>query len=281
MNQQGGMAPPCWQGTTQVLQRKTCPSATTCTTNLTRTGLGSNLGLPCTLSRAPNFGTKFHPDVHVVSKELGPPDTCITSPRQTTPKILVTHDTDTVALHSVFWMTSQVMSQKRSHSTTLRNVQSFYSQTVGNETDQTIIDFFTASILWWGSRLQGDFRVDAWICLTNSSCPLFSCLSVTINRTSRHMQHHPVRAWLDNQYSGWWIRRRGQTEEPPQSPDINPSDLNVKWFISVRPVQRRSADQIANTGCTEAIHTFEALLSHCPSRPISENETCLCVFWGV
>jgi len=51
---------------------------------------------------APNFGTKLHPNIHVVSKELGPADNSFTTPRQTTPKILVTHDTDTVALHSVF-----------------------------------------------------------------------------------------------------------------------------------------------------------------------------------
>lgn len=67
----------------------------------------------CTLSRPQILEQNYTQYIHAVSKVLGPADTSFTTPRQTTPKILVTHDTDAVALHSVFWMTSQVMLQKR------------------------------------------------------------------------------------------------------------------------------------------------------------------------
>jgi len=58
----------------------------------------------CTLSRPHILEQNYtqYTRIHVVSKVLEPADTSFTTPHQTIPKILVTHDTDTVALHSVF-----------------------------------------------------------------------------------------------------------------------------------------------------------------------------------
>jgi hypothetical protein len=94
------------QETTEMLNTKTCPSATLSSTNSTRTGPGSNLALRgdrlatdrLSHGTAPDFGPQLHENIHVVSEVLGSANTFTATPRQTAPKILATHDTDPAAL---------------------------------------------------------------------------------------------------------------------------------------------------------------------------------------
>lgn len=214
MNQHGALASSYWRRTTQVLwgtpvpvplrQPQTSYGQVWDRTWASDVNLATNRPHPVT---APNFGTKLHPNIHVVSKALRPADIYFTTPRQTTPKILVTHDTDTVALHSVFWMTSQVMLQKRY--TVPRYVRPVIQFTNHWEWDTTIIDFFTASMQWLGCpyRVFSEWRIEyAWQ-IHLARCSLASQLQTSeLHATwSSTPFSFPVRTCVRACVRGWTI----------------------------------------------------------------------------
>jgi hypothetical protein len=130
---------------------------------------------------------------------------------------------------------------------------------------------------WLGCPLQGVFKVKDWICLTNSSarCSLASQLQTTELHATwcsipLLVSCACVRAWLAGQ-SGFCLVDWASF---PLRPNINPSDLILKWFF-MGTVQRKSANQIANTWRTGAIHS--RYFCYCPARRLSGNGMGLCL----
>jgi hypothetical protein len=67
-----------------------------------------------------------------------------------------------------------------------------------------------------------------------------------------------VRAWLDNQYSGWWFGRRGPTEWPPLSPDNNPltpNTLKRRRAVSLLKIKIPSKNMREKPANTPIIHS--------------------------
>jgi hypothetical protein len=84
-----------------------------------------------------------------------------------------------------------------------------------------------------------------------------------------------VRSWLDRQFPGHWIGRRGAVEWPPRSPHLTPLDFYLCGHLKamVYQVKIRNMDHLKERIIDVCAHNTRCVKASSPG--VGETHTCV------